>query len=135
MVYNNSIITSDHWEYNTFKFPSQIKNNILKTFLYNYPPLLHLDRAAWKQQKNLLSKYLPIWSKWHKILVQQKMTSLKYLSDDRLLQSTEFSNGIIVIANFADVTKDYNKINIPAKSMVILENNKIVQRFTATSFE
>lgn len=58
MVYNNSIITSDHWEYNTFKFPSQIKNNILKTFLYNYPPLLHLDRAAWKQQKNLLSKYL-----------------------------------------------------------------------------
>ncbi|MBK2143827.1 glycoside hydrolase, partial [Francisella tularensis] len=95
----------------------------------------HLDRAAWKQQKNLLSKYLPIWSKWHKILVQQKMTSFKYLSDDRLLQSTEFSNGIIVIANFADVTKDYNKINIPAKSMVILENNKIVQRFTATSFE
>ncbi|WP_272915120.1 glycoside hydrolase, partial [Francisella tularensis] len=95
MVYNNSIITSDHWEYNTFKFPSQIKNNILKTFLYNYPPLLHLDRAAWKQQKNLLSKYLPIWSKWHKILVQQKMTSFKYLSDDRLLQSTEFSNGII----------------------------------------
>ncbi|MDE4953458.1 glycoside hydrolase, partial [Francisella tularensis subsp. holarctica] len=54
MVYNNSIITSDHWEYNTFKFQSQIKNNILKTFLYNYPPLLHLDRAAWKQQKNLL---------------------------------------------------------------------------------
>ncbi|WP_423784030.1 hypothetical protein, partial [Francisella tularensis] len=28
MVYNNSIINSDHWEYNTFKFPSQIKNNI-----------------------------------------------------------------------------------------------------------
>ncbi|MDE5023112.1 hypothetical protein NAI81_13035, partial [Francisella tularensis subsp. holarctica] len=59
----------------------------------------------------------------------------KDLSDDRLLQSTEFSNGIIVIANIADVTKDYNKINIQAKSVVILENNKIVQRFTDTSFE
>ncbi|MDE4982560.1 glycoside hydrolase, partial [Francisella tularensis subsp. holarctica] len=63
--------------YNTFKLTSQIKNNILKTFLYNYTPLLHLDRAAWKKQKNLLSKYLPIWSKWHKILLQQKMTSFK----------------------------------------------------------
>ncbi|MDE4990309.1 hypothetical protein NAH39_09295 [Francisella tularensis subsp. holarctica] len=63
------------------------------------------------------------------------MTSFKSLSDDRLLQSTEFSNGIIVIAIFADVTKDYNKINIPDKSLVILENNKIVQRFTATSYE
>ncbi|MBK2356362.1 glycoside hydrolase [Francisella hispaniensis] len=135
MVYNNSIITSDHWEYGTFKFPSQIKNNILKTFLYNYPPLLHLDRAAWQQQKKLLSKYLPVWSKWHKILVQQKMTGFNYLSNDRLLQSTEFSNGIIVIANFADAAKGYNKINIPAKSMIILQNDKIVQRFTATSFE
>ncbi|MBK2105590.1 glycoside hydrolase [Francisella philomiragia] len=135
MVYNNSIITSDHWEYATFKFPSQIKDNILKTFLYNYSPLLHLDRKAWIQQKDLLSKYLPVWSKWHKILVQQKMTNFKYLSNDRLLQSTEFSNGLIVIANFANVTKDYNKISIPAKSVVILERDKIVQSFTATSFE
>ncbi|WP_150467226.1 glycoside hydrolase [Francisella sp. SYW-9] len=135
MVYNNSIITSDHWEYATFKFPSQIKNNILKTFLYNYPPLLHLDRKAWEQQKNLLSKYLPVWSKWHKVLVQQKMTNFSYLSKDKLLQSTQFSNGVMVIANFADSTKNYNKIDIPAKSIVILQNNKIVQRFTATSFE
>lgn len=135
MVYNNSIITSDHWEYNTFKFPSQIKNNILKTFLYNYPPLLHLDRRAWAQQKDLLSKYLPVWSKWHKILVQQKMTSFIYLSKDKLLQSTQFSNGVTVIANFADATKHYNKISIPAKSVVILQNNKIAQRFTATNFE
>lgn len=135
MVYNNSIITSDHWEYSTFKFPSQIKNNILKTFLYNYPPLLHLDRKAWKQQKDLLSKYLPVWSKWHKVLVQQKMTNFKYLSNDKLLQSTEFSDGFIVIANFADTTKNYSKISIPAKSIVILQRDKIVQRFTATSFE
>ncbi|MED7789629.1 glycoside hydrolase [Francisella sp. 19X1-34] len=135
MVYNNSIITSDHWEYATFKFPSQIKNNILKTFLYNYPPLLHLDRKAWAQQKKLLSKYLPVWSKWHKILVQQRMTNFSYLSKDKLLQSTQFSNGVTVIANFADSTKDYNKISIPAKSVVILQNNKIAQRFTATSFE
>lgn len=135
MVYNNSIITSDHWEYATFKFPSQIKNNILKTFLYNYPPLLHLDRKAWAQQKDLLSKYLPIWSKWHKILVQQKMINFNYLSKDKLLQSTQFSNGVTVIANFTDYTKNYNKISIPAKSIVILQDNKIAQRFTATSFE
>lgn len=94
-----------------------------------------MDRKAWIQQKDLLSKYLPVWSKWHKILVQQKMTNFKYLSNDRLLQSTEFSNGIIVIANFANVTKDYNEISIPAKSVVILERDKIVQSFTATSFE
>ncbi|QIW09229.1 glycoside hydrolase [Francisella sp. LA112445] len=135
MVYNNSIITSDHWEYATFKFPSQIKNNILKTFLYNYPPLLHLDRKAWAQQKELLSKYLPVWSKWHKILVQQKMTNFSYLSKDKLLQSTQFSNGVTVIANFTDSIKHYHKISIPAKSVVILQNNKIAQRFTVTSFE
>ena len=135
MVYNNSIITSDHWEYATFKFPSQIKNNILKTFLYNTPPLLHLDRKAWAQQKDLLSKYLPVWSKRHKILVQQKMTNFSYLSKDKLLQSTHFSNGYTVIANFADSDKNYNKINIPAKSIIILQDNKIAQRFTATNFE
>lgn len=125
MVYNNSIITSDHWEYATFKFPSEVKNNILKTFLYNYPPLLHLDRKAWSEQKTVLSRYLPIWSKWHKILVQQQMTKFSYLNKDKLLQSTEFSNGVIVIANFANKTKRYQKINIPGKSVVILQEGNI----------
>ncbi|MGQ4001449.1 glycoside hydrolase [Francisellaceae bacterium CB300] len=134
MVYNNSIITSDHWEYATFKFPSEIKNNILKTFLYNYPPLLHLDMKAWSEQKSLLSKYLPIWSKWHKILVQQQMISFSYLSKDKLLQRTKFSDNITVIANFADTSKKYQKLSIPAKSIIILENGNIKQRFTATSF-
>ncbi|WP_256868923.1 glycoside hydrolase [Francisella sp. Scap27] len=134
LVYNDSIITSDHWEYATFKFPSEIKNNILKTFLYNYPPLLHLDRKAWSEQKPLLSKYLPVWSKWHKILVQQQMTSFSYLSKDKLLQCTKFSGDVTVIANFANTSRQYQKINVPAKSIVILEKNKIKQRFTAASF-
>ena len=81
---------------------------------------------AWSEQKSLLSKYLPVWSKWHKVLVQQQMTNFSYLSKDKLLQSTEFSDNITVIANFADTSKKYQKLSIgaftTAKTKFNLEN-------------
>lgn len=131
LVYNNSIITSDHWEYGTFKFPSQIKNNLLKTFLYNYPPLLHLDRKTWETLKPLLKHYLPIWSKWHHQLVQTQMTNFVYLSQDKQLQSTQFANGIRVIANFSQYQKNYHQWKIPPKHVFIVKNNTLLQQFDA----
>ncbi|WP_082160482.1 glycoside hydrolase [Candidatus Coxiella mudrowiae] len=69
LVYHNSVIVSDHWEYATFKFPKEIINNVLKTFLYDYPLLLHLDRFYWQKHKQFLKFYLPTWKNFALMVV------------------------------------------------------------------
>ena len=131
LVYHDSIITSDHWEYGTLRFPQEQKNNILKTFLYNYPPLLHLDRKSWKREKKLLRRYLPVWSKWHKYLADKQLIYFSYLKNNKLLQKTDFSGNVSVIANFSNKTLAVLRIKIPGKSVLILQDGKVKQRFIA----
>ncbi len=78
---------------------------------------------------------LYLW--WDELVGQTNINwkRLLNLSKDKLLQPTQLSNGIRVIANFTNTTKNYNKISIPAKSIVILQNNKIDQCFTGTDFK
>ncbi len=128
LVFHNSVIVSDHWEYGTFKFPQEITNNIIKTFLYDYPPLLHLDRDYWIKHKKVLSTYLTQWQKFSLQLSNTDMTDFTWLNNNKLLQQTTFSNGIKVIANFANqqalIIHNKTKITLPAKSLIAFENDK-----------
>ncbi len=131
LVYNDSIIVSDHWEYGTLKFPEASHFSVLRTFLYNSPPMLHLDRKAWKHYKSFLKRYLPIWSKWHHRLVQTRMINFNYLSKDKLLQKTTFSDGTQIIVNFSHKMKTYHKFSIHANSAIIVEKQHIVEQFVS----
>ncbi|WP_330409783.1 glycoside hydrolase [Romboutsia maritimum] len=56
LVYNDSVITSHHWLWGTFKIKDEIGSRMMKEILYNTPPMYHIDREEWdKHKKDIVS--------------------------------------------------------------------------------
>ncbi|MFI5194401.1 MAG: glycoside hydrolase [Chitinophagales bacterium] len=118
LVYNNSEITSHHWEWGSLKVASEIRNNSLKEILYNVPPLYHLDQENWEKFKDIITKHLKVFSRTHPIAVQLEMTDFEWLSTDRLVQKTVFENSLEMIANFGNTAFIYQ--NHPVEDHAVL---------------
>ncbi|MFF2878540.1 glycoside hydrolase [Gottfriedia sp. NPDC057991] len=124
LVYNNSVITTHHWEFGSLKIQDEITNRMLYEILYNVPPLYHLDSKEWEKNKKMITSYLKIWSPFHEKAVQKEMTNYKILTKDRTVQSTEFGKDLKVIVNFSDKNFNYRNEMILAKTAIIYEGNQ-----------
>jgi hypothetical protein len=51
LVYNESVITTHHWEWDSYKLKDLVGLRRLKEYLYNTPPLVHLDAKVWQEKK------------------------------------------------------------------------------------
>ncbi|BBE31815.1 hypothetical protein OSSY52_19560 [Tepiditoga spiralis] len=127
LVYHDSVISSYHWEMGSLKAPEEDINNMLREMLYCIPPLYHLDRVLWKKYKNTIINHINVWSKLHKKLANVEMTNFKILSNDKLVQMTEFKDKTKIIANFSLKNYIYKDTKIPPKSVLLcIENNKVL---------
>ncbi|MGC4378349.1 glycoside hydrolase [Fictibacillus sp. Mic-4] len=124
LVYNDSVITSHHWEWGSLKIKGETGNRMLSELLYDVPPLYHLDEESWKANKENIVRYMKVWAPFHQQAVQQEMTSFKLLSHDRQVQETTFGKDIRVIANFSTHNFSYKNETIPAKSAIIYTGNQ-----------
>lgn len=119
LVYNDSVVTSYHWDWSTFKIEGAVENRMLREVLYNVPPLYHLDRAEWDKYKTAITKHTGVWSDFSKEAVQKEMTDFKHLTEDGLVQMTQYGDNMVVVANFSDKGYSYNEQEIPAHSLLL----------------
>ncbi|ANS75887.1 hypothetical protein AWM70_15890 [Paenibacillus yonginensis] len=126
LVYNDSIITTNHWEWGSYKIKGEEANRMLYELLYNAPPLYHLDQAAWEAEKSSITGFLKVWSPLHQAAVTQEMTGFKILTDDKLVQSAQYGDDIRVIVNFSDHDVTVQGQNLKAKSAFILQDGQTV---------
>ncbi|EGL19056.1 MULTISPECIES: glycoside hydrolase [unclassified Paenibacillus] len=119
LVYNDSVITTHHWEWGSDKIKGEVGDRMLKELLYNVPPLYHLDRQVWEKEKARITAYLKVWSPFHKKAVNREMTGFRILSEDRLVQRTEYGPDLNVTVNFSDKEARIGDQVLPAKSAVI----------------
>jgi hypothetical protein len=119
LVYNNAVITSHHWEWNSLKVPGEIKTTELKEILYNIPPLYHIDKENWDKFKNIIEKHVNVFSKTHEMAVRLEMTEFDWLTKDHLVQRTKFGNELEIIANFGNVDFIFDGKKISGKSLII----------------
>ena len=124
LVYNDSVITTHWWGWGTLKLADEIEERMLYEVLYNVPPLYHLDKYEWEKHKEVIVKHSNIWSEFSKQVINKEMTDFKILSEDRLVQMTEYGNEIKVIANFSNQEVDVKGSLIPAKSLIIINGQK-----------
>ncbi|MGL4656378.1 MAG: glycoside hydrolase [Sarcina sp.] len=124
MVYNNSVITTDHWLWGTFKVKGLTKERYLRDFLYNVPALYHLDANAWANQKSTIVAENKVFEPFSNIVTNEEMTNFEILSKNRLVQMTEFGNNVKVIVNFSKETVQEEGVTIKPQSLVIFEGNK-----------
>ncbi|WP_195575371.1 glycoside hydrolase [Paenibacillus sp. 1001270B_150601_E10] len=127
LVYNDSVITTHHWEWGSLKIQNEVANRMLVEFLYNVPPLYHLDSKEWEKQRELITSQVKAWSPFHEKAVQRPMTDFKVLSEDRLVQATTFGSDLKVIANFSDHDFAYEGATIKAHSALIMDRDKKIE--------
>ena len=126
-MYNNSVITTHHWEWGSLKFKDEVKDRMLYEVLYNVPPLYHLDKQTWADNKNLIASHINVWAPFHKKAVTQEMTDFKVLSEDKSVQMTEYGKDLKVVANFSNKDFKYENDTIKAKSLIIYDSGKEIK--------
>nr|WP_241735820.1 glycoside hydrolase [Aquisalinus flavus] len=99
---HDSIIATHHWEYGSLKPVGQRDRIGLTQILYMVPPLYHLHDSVMTRDLPVIEAYHKTWRPLHADLWDQQMTGFVFLSEDRLVQRTEFANGTRLTVNFDD---------------------------------
>lgn len=123
LVYNDSVITSHHWEWDSYKIKGQTGERRLKEYLYNTPPLFHLDAPTWKKRKQDILQNLKTWQPFQEAALKHQMTNFEVLTSDRLVQKTTFGKDLSVTANFG--SKTYEGIK-PQTAVIQMDGKKTV---------
>ncbi|MFE4897664.1 glycoside hydrolase [Peribacillus butanolivorans] len=91
--------------------------------MYNTPPLIHLDAAAWIKRKQDIVQNMKTWQPFHKAALKQPMTNFEVLTSNRLVQRTTFGKHLSVIVNFG--SKTYKGIK-PHTAVILQDGKKTV---------
>ncbi|MCI9176461.1 MAG: molecular chaperone GroEL [Lachnospiraceae bacterium] len=119
LVYNDSVVTAAHWDWSAFKIIGATQDRMIREVLYNVSPLYHLDSAEWEEYREDIVNHHEIWSAFSRKAVQEEMTDFTYLEGDGSVQKTVFGNDLFVVANFNDVSYEYDNREIPPHSALI----------------
>jgi len=118
IVFHDSVITTHHWGAGSLKFENAIGTLALLEQLYNVPPLYHLNIEEFSKHKAWITQHYAFFSPLHRQIGGQTMTDFEWLSDDRLVQRTEFGDAVEIFANFRTDAFEYESLVIPAQSVV-----------------
>lgn len=125
LVYNDSVITTYHWDWSTFKIIGAEKNRMLREVLYNVPPLYHLDKEQWQLYKEDIVKHNEFWSKFSKDVITKEMTDFKNLSEDGSVQMCKYGDDIFVVANFGETKYNYEGQDIMPQTLLLKNKGKV----------
>lgn len=101
-VFHDSVITTDRWELSELKIPAIRKTKALLQNLYNVPPIWVLDQKTLQKNKKYFAAYYNFFSPLHQMTGLEALTTFDWLTDDHLVQQTQFGNRLILTANFSD---------------------------------
>ncbi|HBZ80295.1 MULTISPECIES: glycoside hydrolase [Brevibacillus] len=130
LVYNESVITSHHWEWGSLKIKGEVGTRMLGELLYNVPPLYHLDNRVWESNKETIMRHLQVWTPFHQKAVQRPMTDFAVLTKDRLVQKAVYGQDLQVIVNYSSKDFTYENKLVKAKSALIIDGS-ITRTFQA----
>lgn len=122
-VFHDSIITTDRLEIPITKFKNLKEKRLLIGLLYGVPSIWSLDIKQIKDYSKDLKKISAFFQAYHKKIGGVQLTKFSYLTEDKLVQQTQFGEIATATVNFSN--RIYN--NIPANSIEIFyikENKK-----------
>ena len=120
IVFHDSVITTHHWGSGSLKFENAIGTLALLELLYNVPPLYHLNIEEFSNHKAWIKRYYAFFSPLHRQIGGKAMTDFEWLSEDKLVQRTEFGDTVELFANFGADAFEYKGMIIPGESVVAI---------------
>jgi hypothetical protein len=100
-VLHDSIVSTDRWELNELKIPAIRQTKALLESLYNVPAIWVLNIDALKNNARQFKHYYQFFSPLHRVAGLEPLTSFAWLSEDRLVQQTQFGKVLVITANFS----------------------------------
>jgi len=99
-VFHDSVVATDFWGVPLPKFRDVVARRSLLLLLYNVPSIWHLDRQEIRDHAGLISAINAFFSPLHRMLATEPLTGFEWLTPDRLVQRTHFSDIVTLTANF-----------------------------------
>jgi hypothetical protein len=78
------------------------------------------DVAAWRRQRDVFVETMYV-DQWHARIALDELVRHQFLTEDYLVEQSEFSSGVAVAANYAEEERTVDGITIPPVSHVIRE--------------
>jgi hypothetical protein len=102
VVFHDSVISTDRSELSELKILATRQVKALLQNLYNIPPIWVLDKKTLDKIQNYFSEYYNFFSPLHQMAGLEALTQFEWLTDDRLVQRTQFGNRVMLTANFSN---------------------------------
>lgn len=100
LVYHDCVVAQWYWgDYNN-KLPAVWDKRDLFNLLYGTPPMFMFDRAIWEQNKDRFAQSYKAICPVVKQIGYEEMESHSFLTPDRNVQQTVFSDGTTITVNF-----------------------------------
>ncbi len=117
-VFHDSVITTHHWSFGSWKSRDEAGTVELLELLYNVPPLYHLNLQEFQKRKQQMRRHYDFFSPLHREAAVLPMTAFQWLTPDRSVQRTAFGDKIEMIANFGSTDFTNQTLNIPKRSIL-----------------
>ena len=109
MVFRDCVVGYWYWTCYNNRFPEDWWKMDLLNVLAGTPPMYFFTPEVFARQKRQLAASCPVATATARAAKGATLDELRWLTADRLVQESEFSNGLVVTVNFSDrphVTKD-----------------------------
>lgn len=102
MVFHGCVNLYWYWcDYNN-KFPKLWHRRDLFNFVTGEPPMYFFNRANFERQKGELAASYRLATETAKVTFGVPMSDYRWLSADRMVQESEFENGVVATVNFGE---------------------------------
>lgn len=118
VVFHGSVITTNHWSYDNFKFSNADSDNLLAQMLYNVPPLYHLSADTLDARLPAMACVDRFFRPLHQRLGTQALQAWEPLLADRQLQRTRFADGSEIVVNFGADPQRVGQLDVAPRSVV-----------------
>lgn len=116
LVYHDCVQSYWYWGDSANCMPELILLRDMFCCLWGLPEIYSFKASDWEQLKNDIIASYQRTAPTAKAVGYAVMERFDYLDDSRLIQRSEFSNGVSVVANFSDSDYDYRGVCVKAHS-------------------
>jgi len=114
LVYHNSVASTWYTGDSISKVPAYWQKKDLFTVLYGCMPLIMpKNQAHWDENEAQFLSSIHLAGAFYECVGNERMVTHQFISADKLIQRTLFSNGWEVIGNFSDKNIEHQSFTIP----------------------
>ena len=130
-VFHDAVLVTHHWAFDQLKLANVVVERALMQQLYNVPPLFHVSAGTLAERLPSIRRHDAFFRPLHERLAHQAMETFEWLSDDRQIQRTGFSDGTRLVANFSGAPRSLDALALPPHSVTAIVDGRVAQVFEA----